>query len=58
MAKKNPGNDIDGEVFDNAGKNVFDTTVKEEVEKSFLEYSYSVITSRALPDARLSLIHI
>lgn len=52
MAKKNPGNDIDGEVFDNAGKNVFDTTVKEEVEKSFLEYSYSVITSRALPDAR------
>lgn len=52
MAKKNFGNEAEGEVFDNAGKNIFDTTVKEEVEKSFLEYSYSVITSRALPDAR------
>lgn len=52
MAKKLPGNDADGEVFDNAGKQIFDTTLKNEVEKSFLEYSYSVITSRALPDAR------
>ena len=52
MAKKLPGNDADGEVFDNAGKQIFNTTLKNEVEKSFLEYSYSVITSRALPDAR------
>lgn len=52
MAKKLPGNDADGEVFDSAGKQIFDTTLKNEVEKSFLEYSYSVITSRALPDAR------
>ncbi len=52
MAKKLPGNDADGEVFEVAGKQIFDTTLKNEVEKSFLEYSYSVITSRALPDAR------
>ena len=31
---------------------VYDTTLKEEVSKSFLEYAYSVITDRALPDAR------
>lgn len=52
MAKKNFGNEADGELFDSAGKNIIDTTLQNEVEKSFLEYSYSVITSRALPDAR------
>lgn len=38
--------------FDKPGLNVIQTTVKEEVETSFLEYAYSVIHSRALPDAR------
>ena len=31
---------------------ILDTTVVEEIESSYLEYSYSVIYSRALPDAR------
>jgi DNA gyrase subunit A len=52
MTKKNFGNEADGELFDSAGKNIIDTTLQDEIEKSFLEYSYSVITSRALPDAR------
>jgi DNA gyrase subunit A len=52
MAKKNYGNEADGELFDTAGKSIINTTLQDEVEKSFLEYSYSVITSRALPDAR------
>lgn len=33
-------------------KNIFESTVKEEASKSFLEYAYAVITDRALPDAR------
>ena len=32
--------------------NVVDIDVTREMEDSFLEYSYSVIYSRALPDAR------
>ncbi|MCW2608462.1 MAG: topoisomerase, partial [Frankiales bacterium] len=31
---------------------ILDTTVVKELEDSYLEYSYSVIYSRALPDAR------
>ncbi|MDP9436331.1 MAG: DNA topoisomerase IV, partial [Actinomycetota bacterium] len=31
---------------------IVDTTVVEEIESSYLDYSYSVIYSRALPDAR------
>ena len=31
---------------------ILDTSVVEEMESSYLEYSYSVIYSRALPDAR------
>ncbi|MCW2666290.1 MAG: topoisomerase, partial [Frankiales bacterium] len=31
---------------------IIDTTVVEEIESSYLDYSYSVIYSRALPDAR------
>ncbi len=31
---------------------ILDTTVVEEIESSYLDYSYSVIYSRALPDAR------
>ena len=31
---------------------ILDTDVVAEIESSYLEYSYSVIYSRALPDAR------
>ena len=33
-------------------ENIVDIDVSAEMETSFLEYSYSVIYSRALPDAR------
>lgn len=33
-------------------ENIVDTDVSEEMRSSFLEYAYSVIYSRALPDAR------
>ena len=33
-------------------ENIVDVDVSEEMEASFLEYAYSVIYSRALPDAR------
>lgn len=33
-------------------ENIVDTPLKEEMSKSFLEYAYSVIYARALPDAR------
>ncbi|AXB47438.1 DNA gyrase/topoisomerase IV subunit A [Amycolatopsis albispora] len=43
---------IDPAAFDQAGANVYDNPVKTEIEDSYLEYAYSVIHSRALPDAR------
>ncbi|TCO50910.1 DNA gyrase/topoisomerase IV subunit A [Actinocrispum wychmicini] len=43
---------VDPAAFDNAGANVFDNSLKTEIEDSYLEYAYSVIHSRALPDAR------
>lgn len=33
-------------------EHIMDIDVSEEMRNSFLEYSYSVIYSRALPDAR------
>ncbi|WP_435741441.1 DNA gyrase/topoisomerase IV subunit A [Nocardioides sp. SYSU DS0663] len=33
-------------------EHILDTDIKQEMESSFLEYAYSVIYSRALPDAR------
>ncbi len=33
-------------------ENIIDIDVTSEMENSFLEYAYSVIYSRALPDAR------
>lgn len=50
MAKKHET--TDGSEFDVAGAHVVDIPLETEVSRSFLEYSYSVITSRALPDAR------
>ncbi|MET7395798.1 DNA topoisomerase IV subunit A [Dactylosporangium sp. NPDC005572] len=38
--------------FDQAGARVLDNPLVTEVEDSYLEYAYSVIHSRALPDAR------
>jgi DNA gyrase subunit A len=43
---------IDPSAFDRAGAKVIDKPVKYEIEESYLEYAYSVIHSRALPDAR------
>jgi DNA gyrase subunit A len=43
---------VDPAAFDRAGANVLDNPVKTEIEDSYLEYAYSVIHSRALPDAR------
>jgi DNA gyrase subunit A len=41
-----------GAAFDSAGATVIASPLSDEVETSFLEYAYSVIHSRALPDAR------
>ncbi|EHR49432.1 type IIA topoisomerase (DNA gyrase/topo II, topoisomerase IV), A subunit [Saccharomonospora marina XMU15] len=43
---------VDPSAFDQAGARVFDNSVQTEIENSYLEYAYSVIHSRALPDAR------
>src|SRR6476469_4610838 len=43
---------VDPAAFDRAGAQVFDNPLKTEIEDSYLEYAYSVIHSRALPDAR------
>jgi DNA gyrase subunit A len=40
------------EVPDDFEEHILDTDIKDEMESSFLEYAYSVIYSRALPDAR------
>ncbi|MEU0535987.1 DNA gyrase/topoisomerase IV subunit A [Amycolatopsis tolypomycina] len=43
---------VDPSAFDSPGAHVFDNSLKTEIEDSYLEYAYSVIHSRALPDAR------
>ncbi|WP_410644116.1 DNA topoisomerase (ATP-hydrolyzing) subunit A [Amycolatopsis sp. lyj-346] len=43
---------VDPSAFDAAGAQVFENPLKTEIEDSYLEYAYSVIHSRALPDAR------
>jgi DNA gyrase subunit A len=54
MAKDKNSKEIhgDGTDFDIAGAHIMETPLSQEVETSFLEYAYSVITDRALPDAR------
>src|SRR5690606_9270482 len=37
---------------DDFEEHILDTDIQQEMETSFLEYAYSVIYSRALPDAR------
>src|SRR3989440_1318949 len=43
---------VDLAAFDRAGARVLDNPLVTEVEDSYLEYAFSVIYSRALPDAR------
>ncbi|MBV9845531.1 MAG: DNA topoisomerase IV [Kutzneria sp.] len=43
---------VDPAAFDQAAATVIDNPLKAEIEDSYLEYAYSVIHSRALPDAR------
>jgi DNA gyrase subunit A len=43
---------VDPAAFDRPGAQVFDNSLTTEIEDSYLEYAYSVIHSRALPDAR------
>src|SRR3954462_4834603 len=43
---------VDLSAFDRAGARVEDNPLVTEVEDSYLEYAFSVIHSRALPDAR------
>ena len=50
--RKGPVKKIDPAAFDSAGAQVFDNSLRTEIEDSYLEYAYSVIHSRALPDAR------
>ena len=50
--RKNETNRVDLAAFDQAGARVVDNPLTTEVEDSYLEYAYSVIHSRALPDAR------
>ncbi|WAL64556.1 DNA topoisomerase IV subunit A [Amycolatopsis cynarae] len=50
--RKTPTTRVDPAAFDQAGAQVFENPVKTEIEDSYLEYAYSVIHSRALPDAR------
>lgn len=51
-AKKKVVNAASAEAFQTAGKTVIPISVEEESSTSYLEYSYSVIYDRALPDAR------
>jgi len=50
--RKNESQRVDLSAFDQAGARVIDNSISTEVEDSYLEYAYSVIHSRALPDAR------
>src|SRR5262249_41243320 len=43
---------VDLSAFDRAGARILDNPLVTEVEDSYLEYAFSVIHSRALPDAR------
>ncbi|WBB81642.1 DNA topoisomerase 4 subunit A [Micromonospora sp. WMMD882] len=50
--RKSTGPRADLASFDQAGARVFDNPLVTEVSDSYLEYAFSVIHSRALPDAR------
>src|ERR1700754_5262163 len=50
--RKAPTTKVDPSAFDSAGATVVENPISTEIEDSYLEYAYSVIHSRALPDAR------
>jgi DNA gyrase subunit A len=50
--RKGPTTKVDPSAFDSAGATVVENPISTEIEDSYLEYAYSVIHSRALPDAR------
>jgi DNA gyrase subunit A len=50
--RKAPTTRVDPTAFDSAGATVLENPISTEIEDSYLEYAYSVIHSRALPDAR------
>ncbi len=52
MARRSKQSSTDLAAFDRAGARVIDHPLQDEVSTSYLEYAYSVIYSRALPDAR------
>jgi DNA gyrase subunit A len=52
MSDQTPPTDVDGNGPDDGGNRVEPIEIQEEMERSFLDYSMSVITARALPDAR------
>ncbi|MDP9497277.1 MAG: DNA topoisomerase IV subunit A, partial [Actinomycetota bacterium] len=51
MARRRPAGSATIPPFEGEGT-ILETTVVDEIESSYLDYSYSVIYSRALPDAR------
>ncbi|MDT4990765.1 MAG: gyrase subunit [Actinoplanes sp.] len=50
--RKGERTQVDLAAFEHAGARVVDNPLTTEMEDSYLEYAYSVIHSRALPDAR------
>jgi DNA gyrase subunit A len=50
--RKGTQSKVDLSAFDQAGARVLDNPLTTEISDSYLEYAYSVIHSRALPDAR------
>ncbi len=52
MRERTKKSTVDLAAFDRAGARVLDNPLVTEVEDSYLEYAFSVIHSRALPDAR------
>ncbi|WP_326553827.1 DNA gyrase/topoisomerase IV subunit A [Micromonospora sp. NBC_01813] len=51
-SSRNKQSQVDLSAFDQAGARVLDNPLTTEIQDSYLEYAYSVIYSRALPDAR------
>ena len=49
---KNPQLPLDGGTPPNGGTNSLPMNIEEEMRRSYLAYSMSVIVGRALPDAR------
>ena len=44
--------------MEETGEKIIKINIEEEMKTAYIDYSMSVIVARALPDVRLSLIHI